>query len=100
MFISSMHCYLLWHSLLELVLLVMRLSWGFSPDKIWLFLVQRDFFPMTLKSLICASFPNALYQNFVWKKKKVGRFNIVFFTQNMEYRPILNLLLTLPGSSA
>lgn len=32
-------------------------------------------------------------------ENKVGRFSIVFFTQNMEYRSILSLLLTGSGSS-
>lgn len=67
---SSMHCYLLWHSLLELVVLVMRLSWVFSSDKIWLFLVQRDFSSNDFEKSHLRKFSYAFYQNFVWKKKK------------------------------
>lgn len=56
---SSRHCYLLWHNLLKLVLLVIL----FFVRKC-VFLVKRDFSPkIPLKLSFCVCFPNALYQD-------------------------------------
>lgn len=50
---NSMHCYLLWHSLLELVVLVMRLSWVFPSENLVVSCTERLFSNDFEKSHLC-----------------------------------------------